>query len=297
METAVVVAVFGRQVICELGEELLPCRAMGSLLRKGGPLATGDRVMLERSGDEGIVRQRLPRETALLRAPRLPGRPPLVVATHVDLVLVVLSIRQPDFSAGVVDRVLVLASQCGIDAALCVNKWDLAEDGDDDVLIPYRDAGVTVVRTSARDGTGIDELAGRLRGRANVVVGHSGVGKSSLLARLVPGMEVRVQEVNGVTGRGRHTTTTATLVHLPDGGTLIDTPGIRAFGLPDLRPEKLGHHYPEFAPFLDSCEFENCLHDTEPICAVKGAMERGEIHPARHEVYLRILASLQQGRG
>ncbi len=297
MESAVVVAVFGRQVICELGDELLPCRAMGSLLRKGGPLAAGDRVMLERSGDEGIVRQRLPRESALRRAPRQPGRPPLIVATHVDLVLVVLSIRQPDFSAGLADRALVLASLCGIDAALCVNKWDLAGDEDGDVLLPYRDAGFRVVRTSAMDGSGIDELAGLLRDRASVVVGHSGVGKSSLLARLVPGMEVRVQEVNQVTGRGRHTTTTATLVHLPDGGTLIDTPGIRAFGLLDLRPEKLGHHYPEFAPHLPACEFENCVHDTEPDCAVKRALERGEIHPARHEVYLRILASLQQGRG
>jgi ribosome biogenesis GTPase len=253
--------------------------------------------MLERSGDEGIVRQRLPRETALRRAPRLPGRPPLVVATHVDLVLVVLSIRQPDFSAGLVDRALVLASLCGIDAALCVNKWDLADDEDGDVLLPYRDAGVRVVRTSALDGSGIDELAELLRDHASVVVGHSGVGKSSLLARLVPGMEVRVQEVNQVTGRGRHTTTTATLVHLPDGGTLIDTPGIRAFGLFDLRPEKLAHHYPEFVPHLPRCEFENCMHDTEPDCAVKRALERGEIHPTRHEVYLRILASLQQGRG
>ncbi len=292
-----VVAVFGRQVICEIDGELLPSRAMGSLLRRRGPLAAGDRVLIERSGDEGIVRKRLPRETALKRAPRLPNRPPLVVATHVDLVVVVLSIHQPEFSAGLADRALVLASQCELGAILCINKWDLADDDDDRVLEPYRRAGITVLHTSALTGAGIDALAAAMRGRDSVVVGHSGVGKSSLLVRLVPGMEVRVQEVNQVTGRGRHTTTTATLVHLPDGGTLVDTPGIRAFGLPGMEPAELGHHYPEFRPHLAACEFENCVHDTEPDCAVKRAVERGEIHPGRHEVYLRILASLQEGRG
>lgn len=297
MEAAVVVAVFGRRVICEIGAELLPSRAMGSLLRRLGPLAAGDRVMIERSGDEGIVRERLPRETALRRAPRLPGRPPLIVATHVNQVVVVLSIHQPAFSAGLADRALVLASQCGLEAALCMNKWDLAEPDDDRVLEPYRRAGIAVLHTSALTGDGIEAMAATLRGRDSVVVGHSGVGKSSLLARLVPGMEVRVQEVNQVTGRGRHTTTTATLVHLPDGGTLVDTPGIRAFGLPGMKPQELGHHYPEFRPHLAGCEFENCLHDTEPDCAVKRALERDEIHPDRHEVYLRILASLQEGRG
>ena len=137
MEPAVVVAVFGRQVICEIGRELLPSRVMGSLLRRLGPLAAGDRVLLERSGDEGIVRERLERESALRRAPRLPGRPPLVVAANVDLVLVVLSLHQPEFSPGLACRALVLSSVSGLDAVLCVNKWDLAVPGDAEILAPH----------------------------------------------------------------------------------------------------------------------------------------------------------------
>jgi len=294
---ATVVAVFGRQVICEVGGDLLPCHAVGSLLRRRGPLAAGDRVTLERSGDEGIVRDREPRIHALRRAHRLPRRPPLVVVANVDTVVAVLSIHQPDFRAGLADRLLVAAAAGDLRAVLCVNKWDLSEPGDDDLLAPYVPLGVPVLRTSALTGEGIDALSTALAGRRSVVVGHSGVGKSSLLAQLVPGLQVRVGEVNAVTGRGRHTTTTATLVHLPDGGWLIDTPGIRGFGLVDVDAASLGAHYPEFAPLAGRCGFEDCGHGTEPDCAVTEAVGRGEIAAQRYEGYLRILDSLREGRG
>ncbi len=297
MHDAVAVAVFGRQVICELDGELLPCNVVGSILRRHGPLAAGDRLIVERSGDEGIVRDLVPRDSALLRAPRRPAQPPQVVAANVEQVVAVLSVREPAFSAGLADRLLAAASICGIAAVLCVNKWDLAEEDDEELLSPYAAAGVPAVRTSARQGRGIGDLSAQLAGRRSVVVGHSGVGKSSLLQRLVPGLEVRVREVNRVTGRGRHTTTTATLVHLPGGGTLIDTPGIRAYGLTGVTAPQLDRHYPEFADRAATCEFEDCEHDTEPDCAVKRALEAGEIHPVRYEGYLRILESLRAGRG
>lgn len=297
MELATAVAVFGRQLICETGNELLPCSALGSLLRRHGPLAAGDRVRLERSGDGGIVRQLLPRATALMRAPRRPGQRPLMVAANVDYALVVLSIHQPDFRAGLADRVLAAASIAGIDAGICVNKWDLAEPGDDDAIAPYEAAGIRVLRTSALSGQGCSALAEHLTGRAAVVVGHSGVGKSSLLTHLVPGIEVRVNAVNAVTGRGRHTTTTATLVRLPGEGSLVDTPGIRAFGLVGTDPSDLARHFPEFHPHLGQCSFEDCGHDTEPGCSIREAVERGEIALIRYEGYLRIRESLQQGRG
>ena len=297
MELATAVAVFGRQLICEVGDELLPCSALGSLLRRHGPLAAGDRVQLERSGDGGIVRQLLPRATALLRAPRRPGQRPLLVATNVDHALVVLSIRQPDFRPGLADRVLAAAAIAGIEAGVCVNKWDLVQPGDDDAIAPYVAAGFPVLRTSALDGQGCDALAEHLAGRNAVVVGHSGVGKSSLLTHLVPGIEVRVAAVNAVTGRGRHTTTTATLVRLPGGGSLVDTPGIRAFGLVGTDPADLARHFPEFRPHLGRCSFEDCGHDTEPSCSIREAVEQGEISSRRYEGYLRIRESLQQGRG
>lgn len=297
MIQATVVAVFGRQAICEQDAELVPCSAVGSLLRRNGPLAAGDRVSLERSGDEGIIRAVEARKTALLRQAHRPNQPPRIVAVNVNLVVAVVSIHQPGFSAGLVDRLLAAASICGLEAALCVNKWDLAEAGDDALLSPYAALGAPLVRASATTGEGVGELGTMLRDRRSVVVGHSGVGKSSLLARLVPGLAVRVREVNQVTGRGRHTTTTATLVHLPAGGTIIDTPGIRAFGLHGVTARELHHHLPEFAPHIAACEFEDCEHVSEPGCGVKRAVDGGGIPLSRYEGYLRIRESLLRGRG
>ena len=297
MIEATAVAVFGRQAICEVEGRLLPCNIVGSLLRRQGPLAAGDRVQVEPSGDEGIVRGVSPRTSALLRAPRRPNMPPLVVAANVDQVVAVLSIREPAFSAGLADRLLCAASICELPAALCINKWDLATGDDAEQVAPYEALGVPLLRTSALDAVGIQALADLLDGRDSVAVGHSGVGKSSLLQQLVPGLEVRVREVNRVTGRGRHTTTTATLVRLPGGGSLIDTPGIRAFGLHGVTAPRLDAHFPEMAGLAEGCEFEDCEHVTEPGCQVKRALDEGRIHPARYEGYVRIRDSLRAGGG
>jgi ribosome biogenesis GTPase / thiamine phosphate phosphatase len=296
MVEALVVAVYGRQVVCEQDGALVACNVVGSLLRSGGPLAAGDHVRIERSGDEGIVRERLPRGPVLTRSPRRPGLPPRVWAANVDQVLGVASIREPDFSPGMADRITVAASTCGLRPLLCVNKWDLADDDDAGALEPYRAAGFRVIATSAASGHGIDELSGALAGHDTVAVGHSGVGKSSLLNCLVPELRARVGEVNGVTGRGRHTTTTATWVPLPDGGALVDTPGVRSLGLA-LEPAELPRHFPEFDPHLGRCEFDDCAHDTEPDCRVREAVEAGDIPRSRYEGYLRIRESLRAGKG
>ncbi len=296
MDSARVIAVYGRQVVCELGDALVACNVVGSLLRDHGPLAAGDLVDVERSGDEGIVRVLLPRGRALRRAPRRPGLPDRVWAANVDQVLGVISIREPDFSAGLADRITVAASSCGLTPLLCVNKWDRAAADDEALLRPYRDAGFRVVVTSATSGAGIDELAGALEGHDTVAVGHSGVGKSSLLNRLVPGLRIRVGEVNAVTGRGRHTTTTATWVPLPGGGALVDTPGVRSLGLA-VAAEELAHHFPEFVPHLGGCQFDDCGHDQEPDCRIRDAVEAGQIPRSRYEGYLRIRESLVAGEG
>ncbi len=294
MEQACVVAVFGRQAIVEIDGGLLPCNAVGSLLRREGPLAAGDLVVVERSGDEGIVRERRRRASALLRSSH-PSRPPRVVAANIDQVLVVLARHRPEFSAGLADRVLVAAAAADVPACLCVNKADLARPGEPDPLEAY--TAFPSVSTSALDGRGLTDLGALLARRITVAVGHSGVGKSSLLNRLVPGFGARVQEVNRVTGRGRHTTTTATLVRLPGGGTLIDTPGIRAYGLSHIDVGELDRHVPEMEPLLGHCAFDDCGHDREPGCAVRRAVEEGVIPRQRYEGYLAIRESLTAGRG
>lgn len=296
MDEALVVAVYGHQVVCEQDGVLVACNVVGSLLRSGGPLAAGDHVRMERAGDEGIVRERLPRRTVLTRSPRRPGLPARVWAANVDQVLGVLSIREPEFSPGMADRITVAASTSGLRPLVCVNKWDLLEGGDATALEPYRAAGFRVIATSAATGHGMDQLAQALAGHDTVAVGHSGVGKSSLLNRLVPELRARVGDVNGVTGRGRHITTTATWVPLPDGGAVVDTPGVRSLGLA-VSPTELARHFPEFDPHLGRCEFDDCAHDTEPDCRVREAVEAGDIPRSRYEGYLRIRESLLAGKG
>ncbi len=176
-----------------------------------------------------------------------------------------------------------------------MNKVDLGGLEElQEILETYRDLGYPVILTSTKTGQGIEELRERLRDRTSVFAGHSGVGKSSLLRLLVPGIQVKVAEVNPRTGRGRHTTTAAELVRLPDGGYVIDTPGIRQFSLWDLTEEDVRRFFVEIARYGAGCRFADCSHTVEPGCAVRAALEEGRLHPRRYESFLRLL---EEARG
>jgi len=256
----------------------------------------GDLVRFETlagEGTEGMIIEVLPRRTKLSR--RIQTSPydcngyEDVVAANVDHLVIVASVQNPPLRPGLIDRYLVAAGKGELEPIICINKMDLADPAEiEPTADVYRSLGYPVVLTCARSGRGMDELDRRLADATSVFAGHSGVGKSTLLKQLCPGIEVKTAEVNPKTGRGKHATTAAQLVHLPTGGYVIDTPGIRQFGLWDLTPEDTRAHFVEIAQHGQECRFRNCSHAVEPDCAVRLRLQQGLIHPQRYESFLKL---------
>lgn len=260
-------------------------RRRARVARKSG-IVVGDDVVVE--GERALM---LDRRTALLR--RSPGGGVHVVAANLDILGVVAAV-DPPARAGLVDRAAVAARSAGIEPFLVINKVDL--DGAADVVVhtSARVAGdLQVFAVSAVSGEGTEALAAFIasRGRA-ALVGPSGVGKSSLLNRLMPGMDLHVRALSEAHGAGRHTTTVSTLHRLPGGGELVDTPGIREFGLVDVLQNDLARFFPGFQIVEEACRFRDCLHRQEPGCAIKNAVTAGRVPEQRYTAYLNLLSEL-----
>ena len=283
----------------------VPCKVPGRfrLTHQGetNPIAVGDRVRIQRLDDgSGLIEEVLPRKNKLVRraAGRRVGIEHVIVA-NIDFAWVVQSCLLPKLNPGFVDRFLVMAGVYHIPAGLIVNKYDLVDDRIRDPVSfwcdLYEGIGYPVLRTSATTGMGTEQLSRELTDRITVLAGPSGVGKSSLLNTIEPGLELRTGEVSERTRKGTHVTTNAGLHALSGGGFVIDTPGIREFGIVDVRPEELGHYFVEFVPHLDNCHYPNCTHDHEPGCAVIEAVDDGQVTEERWASYLNILESIRQG--
>lgn len=269
----------------------------------GGPvsatttLAVGDRVRVHRvSDDRGAVEEVLPRRSVLSRPEPDQGRRRTrllqrVLAANADRVVVVVAAADPGFDPGIVDRVLVVAEWSRLDALVVVNKMDLVAAEPPEVAV-YRRMGYRVVATSATTGLGIDELRAALTGNVSVVTGHSGVGKTSLLNAVEPGLGLAVGRLNEVTGRGRQTTTSSVWIPLAGGGALVDTPGIREFGLYNVPPREVTWLFRDLREVAPRCKFGDCLHRDEPGCAVAAAVATGEIAAWRVASYQRVLATM-----
>jgi len=261
------------------------------------PLAVGDRVLLG-EGEPPVVTSVLPRSSLLSRpASGRPGKRQ-ILATNLDLAIVVLAARFPAWKPATVDRYLVLASAAGVRPLLCINKIDLDPAVvDDPVFRVYERLGVPVVFVSALGGSGLHALAEAMRGKGCVLIGPSGSGKSSLINASLSGAALRVGDVSERTGKGTHTTTWVELQALPGGGFLVDSPGIRVLDLSGVEVAELGGHFPEIVARRGNCRFDDCRHLDEPGCAVKQAVEEGSIAAHRYDSYLRIHRSLVAGLG
>lgn len=257
-------------------------------------MAVGDEVLIDGEAPNHRVLRVLPRRGVLSRPD--PHNPHLerVIVSNIDVVIVVVAAKNPPLRPGLLDRYLVIIERGGASPLVCVNKMDLVADEGaraalDGVLAPYEALGVPVLRCSASEGLGLGALAERVQGRTTAFVGHSGVGKSSLVNALFPGVDLGVGDVNAWHGKGRHTTTASSLVDLGGGTRLIDTPGVRALGLGQLEHAELRWYFPEFLPFEDACEYRDCTHDHEPRCGVRDAAADGLISTRRLESYHRLL--------
>jgi len=284
-----VVAHYGRSALVE---EAAGALSLCTWRRRAGRVYCGDRVRWRPTGPgQGVIEAVEPRRNLLSRADARGRLHP--TAANVDRVVVVVAPR-PEPGELTIDRYLVAAAQADAEPLVLVNKWDLVEAAGDAArwrarLAPYEAAGVAVLAASAHTGAGLEALRAALRDGTSILVGQSGVGKSSLVKALLPDLEVRIGALSAASGQGRHTTTTTTLYHLPEGGDLIDSPGVREFGLGPLEPRTVQRGFPEIERAAAGCRFADCTHTVEPDCAVRAAAEAGRIPPSRYEAYRRLL--------
>ncbi|MBK7542768.1 MAG: small ribosomal subunit biogenesis GTPase RsgA [Candidatus Competibacteraceae bacterium] len=259
-----------------------------------GRLACGDRVVWQLSSvGDGVVVAIGERRSLLTRLDY--NSQPRPLAANLDTVAVVLA-PAPEPSEYLIDRYLVAIAAAGAQGLLVLNKVDLLDPPALAALLarmePYRRIGYPLLQASSYSAQGLAGLRDGLRGRVSLLVGQSGVGKSSLIKALLPDRDIRIQAVSAATGHGAHTTSASTLYHLPDGGDLIDTPGVRSFELGEISPNDLERGFPELAPYVNRCRFADCQHDVEPNCALREAVSKGVIAPRRLDSYRQLRAEL-----
>jgi len=268
------------------GRDEWECSLRGRFRLEKQQVLVGDRVELAaRHGRVGVIVKVLPRRTVLLRPP----------VANVDQAVIIFSVQQPAPNSVLLDRLLITASMNRVEPLICFNKIDLAAGGSMELVARYQ-AVYRVVLTSAVTGAGLDRLRGLLRRKVSVFAGPSGVGKSTILNAILPGLKLKTGEVSEKLKRGKHTTRHVELIALPEGGLVADTPGFSNLELPDIKPADLARYFPEMENYLGKCHFTGCLHDREPACAVKEAVESGELEESRYRQYLEFLQELKSRR-
>ncbi len=264
-------------------------------LKTTNPIAVGDEVILEQ--EEGlntyVITQIEERKNYIIRrSPRNPHKNH-IIASNLDQLFLVITMRTPRTSTGFIDRMLLVAEMHHIPTTLIVNKRDIYNQKDlerfEEIKAIYENIGYGIRLLSAQNEEDIEALKTDLKDKTTLFAGHSGVGKSTLINQLIPGLEINTKEISTYTDKGKHTTTFAEMHPLPDGGYIVDTPGIKELGAVHLEPEEVSHYFVEMQKRLTDCKFNNCLHKNEPKCAVVPALETGEMATSRYDSYLKIL--------
>ncbi|CAL1521419.1 ribosome small subunit-dependent GTPase A [Chitinophaga sp. MM2321] len=276
---------------------------MDESITSTNPIAVGDVVEIEPDDSDANAKNAMiteigPRKNYIVRSSPHGKNKKHIVAANLDQAVLVCTVKDPRTSQGFIDRFLVTAAAYHIPVILVFNKKDIykAKEMDKYEAIEelYTGIGYRVVLISATTGDQVDVVKAMLKDKTTLMAGHSGVGKSSLINDLLPGLDLKTTAVSGWSGKGLHTTTSAEMYDLPDGGCLIDTPGVREFGIVDIPKTELSHYFLEMLPYIPQCQFNNCIHLNEPGCAVKVAVEAGEIDVDRYVSYATILETMRE---
>jgi len=276
----------------------IECKLKGKFRMKGikttNPLAVGDRVEYDYRDEEqiGLIKKIFPRHNHIIRKSTNLSKVSHIIAANIDLALLVVTIKEPRTSVGFIDRFLVTAEAYHIPAAIIFNKIDIYQQPQlnrlDELIRIYEAAGYKTFRVSALTGENVELVKDEIKDKVNLFSGISGVGKSHLVNAIEPGLKLKTGDISLYHMKGKHTTTFPEMHPLSFGGFIIDTPGIREFGLVEFRKEEIAERFPEMRNVMHGCQFNNCTHIHEPKCAVKAAVEAGEIASSRYESYLRI---------
>jgi len=285
------------QVQTDEGEKI-DCRIKGKFRTMGivttNPIAVGDVVDFEMEPEQGtgVITNLHQRKNYIIRKSINLSKQAQIIAANLDQALLVVTLASPRTSLGFIDRFLVTAEAYDIPARLIFNKLDLFSEEGLEILAYYKDVyekiGYPCFEVSALECTNIEIVQELLKDKVTLFSGHSGVGKSSLINRLLPDLDLRTNQISDWSEKGMHTTTFAEAFELPQGGFIIDTPGIRELGVIDIEKQELSHFFPEMRQRMHDCRFSNCRHINEPGCAVLEALENGEIEPSRYDSYLSI---------
>ena len=265
------------------------------------PIAVGDEVELEvesETENSAIIGTIIPRRNYINRQSPRAKHQHHIIAANLDQSMLVATLKEPRTSQGFIDRFLVASEAYHVPAVIVFNKTDIYKKKEEEKLAEwkamYEAVGYTVLLVSVKEHKGIEATTEVLRNKTTLISGHSGVGKSSLLNAILPQLQIRTQDVSGWSGKGLHTTTFAEMYDLPGGGSIIDTPGMREFGMVDISKQELSHYFPEMRKRLGKCQFNNCLHINEPGCAIKEAVVSGAIAEDRYVSYYGILESIEE---
>jgi ribosome biogenesis GTPase len=274
---------------------MVQCQVRGKIRLEGrsttNPVAAGDRVDYEMEHDhEGNITRIHPRKNYIIRKSVNLSKEAQIIAANLDLAILLVTITRPQTTPGFIDRFLVTADAYDIPAVLVFHKMDQFSEEEiaqtEKTIGVYEKIGYRCIRTSIPQSQGLEELATLLRDKTTLISGHSATGKSSLVNYFIPGKDLRIGDVSEASNKGQHTTTFAEMHELPFGGYLVDTPGIKGFGLVDIPKDELHHHFKEFFALLPECKYHNCLHLNEPGCAVRKALETGEVAASRYNSYV-----------